>query len=81
MNSARFPLHDKSLDQVALLEIAKPLDADAALKPGLHFGNVVLKPFEGPQLALVDRRPVTEHPDLGRTGPDDLARQIGRAHV
>ena len=64
-------LHREHLDDVADLDVVVPLEADAALEPGLHLGHVVLEPAERSDLAFVDDDVVAQQPGLRIAGAGD----------
>src|SRR5262245_4675747 len=69
----RHPLDDKRFDDVADLDVVVLFEADAALEPRLHLGDVVLEAAERADLAFVDDHVVAEQARLRVAGSRDAA--------
>src|SRR4029453_6652578 len=59
------PLHLEHFDDVANLDVVEVLQADTALEPGLHLGDVVLEAAQGGELAFPHDDAVANQASLG----------------
>src|SRR6516225_9061577 len=66
--SGRRRLHREDLEDVAFLDVAEPLQPDAALEPFGDLADVFLEPAQRRDNALVHDDAVPDHPHFGAAG-------------
>src|SRR5919204_6573876 len=69
----RHALVHEHLDDVPDLDVVEPLEADAALEPGLHLADIVLEAAQRSDPAFVDHDIVAHEPRLRVAGARDAA--------